>query len=232
MPRYTAPMTDRSLIARQAILEAMLPLAAFDGWTTKSLRDAVANTDLPKGSDALYFPDGPLEVIGFWAQQMDGVARDEIAKLNQETMKIRDKVTSGVWAHLKAIGPHDEAARRALARLSLPDALGQGPQQLWASADMIWRAIGDTSTDANYYSKRAILSGVIASTLAVWISDNSDDKIKSREFLDARIANVMQFEKAKWDMKSRTKNWPNPAELLGALRYGGTGKRHRRRRRG
>ncbi len=222
-------MTDRSLIARQAILKAMLPLTAFDGWTTKSLRDAVANTDLPKGSDALYFPDGPLEVIGFWAEQMDELARSKIAVLDQETMKIRDKVTAGVWARLKALGPHEEAARRAFARLTLPDALGQGPQQLWASADMIWRAIGDTSTDANYYSKRTILSGVIASTLAVWVTDNSVDKTKSREFLDARIANVMQFEKAKWEMKSRTKNWPNPAELLGVLRYGGSRRRGRRR---
>ena len=29
-------MTDPSLIARQAILKAMLPIAAFDGWTAKA----------------------------------------------------------------------------------------------------------------------------------------------------------------------------------------------------
>ena len=225
-------MTDPSDIARQAILKAMLPIAAFDGWTGKSLREAVAQTDLPKGSDLLYFPEGPLELIGFWAEQMNEAVKKEMDALDQSKMKIRDKVTAGVWARLNALGPHEEAARRAAARLSLPDAMGQGPKQIWSAADTIWRAIGDTSTDGNYYSKRTILSGVISTTLAVWLSDNSPDKTKSRDFLDARIANVMQFEKAKWEFKSKTKDWPKPAELLGVLRFGGSGKRRRRRRRG
>ena len=114
--------------------------------------------------------------------------------------------------------------------MSLPDALGQGPKQLWSAADRIWRAIGDTSTDSNYYSKRTILAGVIASTLTVWLSEEDMQKSKARQFLDNRIANVMTFEKAKWDFKKRTANMPNPAEILGALRYGS--RKGRRRRRG
>lgn len=226
---YNAPMTDLSYTAQRAILAAMLPIAAFDGWTAKSLRDAVAKTDLPKGAGELYFPEGPLEVIAFWAEEMNRAVEADLGELDLSSMKIRDKVTAGILARLYAIGPHEEAARRALARLALPDAMGQGPKQLWNSADTIWRAIGDTSTDANYYSKRTILSGVISTTLAVWLSDSDPEKAKARAFLDARIANVMQFEKAKWDFKSKTKNWPNPAEVLGVLRYGGTGKRRRRR---
>ena len=223
-------MTDLSHTAQLAILKAMLPIAAFDGWTAKSLRAAVANTDLPKGADALYFPEGPLDVIAFWANEMNRTVAADLSELDLSSMKIRDKVTAGVLSRLYAIGPHEEAARRALARLTLPDALGQGPKQLWSCADTIWRAIGDTSTDANYYSKRTILSGVISTTMAAWLSDSEPEKVKARAFLDARISNVMQFEKAKWEFKSKTKNWPNPAEVLGALRYGGTGKRRRRRR--
>lgn len=223
-------MTDASHKARAAILAAMLPQAAFDGWTQKSLRAAAQNTDLPKGAEELYFPDGPLEVIRFWSEQMNAKVAEDLAELNQDNMKIRDKVTAGVLSALYAIGPHEEAARRAMSRLSLPDALGQGPKQLWSAADTIWRAIGDTSTDGNYYSKRTILSGVIASTLTVWLSDEEPQKPKARKFLEARIANVMRFEKAKWDFKKRTANMPNPAEVLGALRYGG--RKGRRRRRG
>lgn len=223
-------MTDPSYTARLAILKAMLPIAAFDGWTAQSLKEAVGNTDLPQGAADLYFPEGPLEVIAFWSEEMNRAAANDMAALDHSGMKIRDKVTAGVLARLYAIGPHEEAARRAAARLSLPDSMGQGPKQIWNSADIIWRAIGDTSTDANYYSKRTILSGVITASMAVWLSDSEPDKAKSREFLDARIANVMSFEKAKWEFKSKTKNWPNPAQVLGAIRYGGS--RRRRRRRG
>jgi len=86
---------------------------------------------------------------------------------------------------------------------------------------MIWRAIGDTSTDANYYSKRAILSSVIGSTLPIWLSDQTEGKTQGRAFLDARIENVMAFETMKWRVKSKTKDLPNPAEILGQIRYGG-----------
>lgn len=222
-------MTDASYKARADILAAMLPQAAFDGWTQKSLRAAVKNTNLPQGAEELYFPDGPLEVIRFWSDQMNMKIGSDLAELDQGAMKIRDKVTAGVLSALYAIGPHEEAARRALSRLSLPDALGQGPKQLWSAADVIWRTIGDTSTDGNYYSKRTILAGVIGSTLTVWLSDEDPQKAKARDFLGARIENVMSFEKAKWAFKKRTANMPNPAEVLGALRYGGQKGRRRRR---
>ena len=223
-------MTDASHKARADILAVMLPQAAFDGWTQKSLRAAVKNADLPRGAEELYFPEGPLEVIRFWSEQMNAKVAADLAELDQDAMKIRDKVTAGVLSALYAIGPHEEAARRAMSRMSLPDALGQGPKQLWSVADTIWRAIGDTSTDGNYYSKRTILAGVIASTLTVWLSDDDPQKSKARKFLDDRIANVMSFEKAKWEFKKRAANLPNPAEILGALRYGG--RKGRRRRRG
>ena len=213
--------------ARLNILTAMLRHVPFDGWTTKSMRAAVKDTDLPDGAEELYFPGGPLEMIRFWAEQGDAAAARRLEALDLDKMKIRDKVTHGVLARLEAIGPHEEAARRAVSRLSLPSALGQGPKQLWASADTIWTAIGDTSTDANYYSKRAILSGVIGSSMMSWLADNSACKEKARAFLDARIANVMQFEKAKWAFNKRTSGLSNPAEILGQLRYGS---RRRRRR--
>ena len=225
----TDTLKDPSYAARRAILDRAVVIAAFDGWTSKTLRDSVKQADLPTGAAALYFPDGVLELIGFWADELNAHVEETLAGLDLDTMKIRDKVTAGVVARLEALNGHEAAAKRAASRLMLPDALGQGPAQIWAAADTIWRAIGDTSTDANYYSKRTILSGVISSSLMAWLSDSTADKREGRAFVDARISNVMQIEKAKWKLKKRTENWPNPAELLGQLRYGGSAS-HRRRR--
>ena len=107
-------------------------------------------------------------------------------------------------------------------RVSMTATLNQIIGILWWFSDTIWRAIGDSSTDSNYYSKRVILSSVIGTTLPVWLSDQSDDKAAARAFLDNRIENVMEFEKFKWRVKSFTKDMPEPAEILGQLRYGGT----------
>ena len=215
--------------ARRDILAAMLKDVPFDGWTRKSLRKAVARTGLPKGSDELYFPGGALDVIAFWVSENNRIAAEKLTAKGLHNLRIRDKVTEGVLALLDTIGKDEDAARRAIARLSLPDAFGVGARHLWSGADLIWRGIGDTSTDINYYSKRTILSGVIGTTLMAWLSDETDDKSEARAFLDARIANVMQFEKAKWSVREKTANLPNPAELLGKLRYGARRRRRRSR---
>jgi len=206
---------------RHAILNAALKIAPFEGWTNLTLKRAARDAGFPEGSDELYFEDGVGEILDFWAAQLNSQAESEISKLDLDALKIRERVTQGVLARLQAFGQNEEAARRASSRLILPDLAATGVKQIWQAADMIWRAIGDTSTDANYYSKRAILSSVIGSTLPVWLADQSEDKAKGRAFLDARIENVMAFEKLKWNVKSKTKDLPNPAEILGQIRYGG-----------
>ena len=218
---------DPSVKARRAILGAALPNVAFDGWTSLSLKQAVKAAGLPDGAEELYFSSGPLELIEFWNAECDRIASEELAKLDLPNMRIRDKVTAGVLARFYAIGPHEEAARRAIARTALPDGLTLSPKILWAAADTIWRGIGDKSTDFNYYTKRTTLSAVISTSLAAWLSDDDPQKAKARKFLDARIENVMQFEKAKFKAKKRLETLPDPIELLGKIRYGS-----KRRRRG
>ena len=206
---------------RDAILKAALKIAPFEGWTRLTLKRAVRDAGYPDGTDELYFEGGIGELLDFWASQLNAQAEAEISKLDLDSLKIRERVAEGVLARLQAFDMHEEAARRASSRLILPDLAASGVKQIWQAADMIWRAIGDTSTDANYYSKRAILSSVIGSTLPIWLADQSDEKTQGRAFLQARIDNVMSFEKLKWQVKSKTKDLPNPAEILGQMRYGG-----------
>lgn len=206
---------------RDAILKAALKIAPFEGWTNLTLKRAVREAGYPDGAEELYFENGVSDLLDHWSTALNTQTEQEIGKLDLAALKIRDRVTQGVLLRLQAIGPHEEAARRASSRLILPDLAATGMHQIWNAADMIWRAIGDTSTDANYYSKRAILSSVIGATLPIWLSDQSDDKAAARAFLDARIENVMEFEKLKWRVKNITKNMPEPAEILGQFRYGG-----------
>lgn len=223
-------MTQNLDAEKHAILEAALKIAPFEGWNAATLRKAAQVAGFPNGADALYFPDGVLELIGFWSAHLDTQSRTGIEALDLANMKIREQITAAVLMRLEIITPHEDAARRAALRLIVPDAAAQGATQIWASADMIWRAIGDKSTDGNFYSKRATLAAIITATLPIWLADESSGKLKGREFLEARIANVMQFESFKWRMKSRRQAWPNPAEILGDLRYGKFPIKRRRRR--
>ncbi|MBC7770526.1 MAG: COQ9 family protein, partial [Phycisphaerales bacterium] len=86
-------------------------------------------------------------------------------------------------------------------------------------ADRIWRALGDTSTDENFYTKRTILSGVLASTYARWFSDDSPDHEATWAFLDARIENVMQFEKFKARLKPLSERVQSAVGIAARFRY-------------
>ena len=86
----------------------------------------------------------------------------------------------------------------------------------------MWRLAGDTATDFNHYSKRAILVGVYGSTILVFLDDESEDLAETRAFLDRRIGDVMRFEKAKARWKRRrhallAQPLPRPAALSRGL---------------
>jgi ubiquinone biosynthesis protein COQ9 len=86
---------------------------------------------------------------------------------------------------------------------------------LWETADAIWRWAGDTATDENHYSKRAILSAILISTLGVRLTQGREAQEKE---LAARIENVMAFEKWKAGIKPG-KSLVDIAAALGRMRY-------------
>jgi ubiquinone biosynthesis protein COQ9 len=101
----------------------------------------------------------------------------------------------------------------------LPPHAATGVKLLYRTVDRMWRAVGDTSTDFNFYTKRAILSGVYSATLMRWFTDHSKDEAETHAFLDARIENVMQFEKFKAQVKERTAGLPSLSEILGRFGF-------------
>ena len=79
----------------------------------------------------------------------------------------------------------------------------------------MWRAAGDTATDFNHYSKRAILGAVYSASLLYWLDDDSEDQAATWDFIDRRIDGIMKFEKTKASAKQALARVPNPARFLG-----------------
>jgi ubiquinone biosynthesis protein COQ9 len=215
----TPPRTHAESVRAQ-LLAAILPHAAFDGWSSSTFKKACQDAGLSDGDARNACPRGELDLIAYWSRTLDRQAAQTAIKADLAKMKIRERVTFCVLCRLEVLAEHEEAARRARARLLLPDAATEAPQLLWATADTIWRAIGDTSTDANFYSKRAILSAVYASTLSSWLNEDAAAKPDARDFLDRRIQNVMDFEKTKAQLQKLTADLPDLGAFLGKMRYG------------
>ncbi len=199
---------------KAAVLEAALTRAPDEGFTDKML--TAAGEDAGVGEEMLLhlFPQGPLSLVEFFSEQGDAEMERRLAEQNLSEMKIRARISAAVLARIDAVRPHKEAARRAGAFLTLPMHVATGMKLLYQSVDAMWRAAGDTSTDFNFYTKRGILAGVYSTTLLRWFNDTSEGESATREFLAARIENVMQFEKFKAGMRERTKDMPSFADVL------------------
>lgn len=202
-----------------AILEAMLARAAFEGWTGASLAAAARDAGYGRAVLAAAFPNGAADALRAWSMAADAAMAAEMAGPEFAALKIREKVAFAVRARLAALRPHKEAARRAAATLALPPYAPLAADLAWKTADAIWRGLGDKSADFNFYSKRAILTGVWLSTLAHWLGDDSAYEVSTKAFLDARIGNVMQIEKAKTKFRELNIGLETPLEWLARLRY-------------
>jgi ubiquinone biosynthesis protein COQ9 len=133
---------------------------------------------------------------------------ERLTALDLPKLKIRNRIKAAILTRLALLAPHKEAARRAAALMTLPMHAGRAARMMYATVDAMWRAAGDTSTDFNFYTKRGILAGVYGSVLVRWFNDTGEDEKATQDFLDARIENVMQFEKFKAKAKTALANFP------------------------
>lgn len=186
-------MTEKITLIRQRIMAEFLPAVPFDGWTESALETACVAAGYPADMAAAVFPGGIEDVVDYFADMMDGQMREILDKKAASNLKIREKIYAAVAARLTALTPYKEAERLALSFWARPMRKFRGAKILWRTADVIWTWAGDTSTDYNHYTKRALLSGVIGSTMLFWINDSSPGSVQTLSFLGRRIENVMQF---------------------------------------
>ena len=180
---------------RDFIIEAALVYVPFYGWSWKALEKA--GVDL--ANDAilarrLFTSDLSLAADHF-ADWSDRRMKTELEKVDLMAMRVRERIHTCVKIRIALNSPNKEAIRRLLSFLSLPHNAGLVTRITWRSCSAIWYAIGDRSTDWNYYSKRAILASVYLSTIMYWLSDEgneSGDFPETWAFLDRRIDNVLK----------------------------------------
>ncbi len=204
---------------RIALAPEIAASAIFDGWTETALVAAAemagADVDVAK----LAFPGGAMDMIEAWVAHIDLAMQSAWPPERLAELKVRERIRVLVAFRLEAVADLDEALRRALAVMAMPQNAARAMRLGWRSADIMWRLAGDTATDYNHYTKRAILAGIYSATLAVFVNDDSEGKADTYAFLDRRIDGVMKFEKAKAQMLGSGRDLPSLTRFLGRLRY-------------
>lgn len=181
------------------ILKAVQPHVAFDGWSEKALEAAAHDLGRDVAELHRILPRGATELAIEYHRTGDDAMAHALAEADLSEMRFRDRIAHAVRLRLEAT-PDREVVRRGVALFSLPHLAPDGARLIWETADRIWTELGDTSEDYNWYTKRALLSGVYSSTVMFWLGDQSEGHTATWTFLDRRIADVMQIEKLKSDL--------------------------------
>lgn len=202
----------------QAVLDSALSRAAALGWNGRLVRAACADQGLSRGDEELLLPNGPRDLVALSWRRHDDQAMAALEAVDPKTLKIRERIGRGVSARLEAAAADGVAEKRAAGYLALPTNTDLVLKLTWATADRLWDWAGDTTTDWNHYSKRAILSGILVPAMTLRLFDG---KAAADAFVARRIENVMSFETWK-----AGKDFDAPLDrLVGALsrmRYGRT----------
>ncbi len=183
-----------------ALLDAALPHVAFDGWSEASFKAAARDIDMTEEEARAVAPRGAVDLAVAYHRRGDAAMVAALAETDLSELRFRDKVAAALRLRLEAMTDR-EAVRRASTLFSLPIHAAEGGKLVWETADHIWIALGDESRDGNWYSKRAILSGVWAATVLYWLGDDSADHADTYDFIDRRIEDVMRFEKLKGQLR-------------------------------
>ena len=212
-----APAPDWADRMEQAVLDAAIQHAPVLGWNGRLVRAACEANGLSRGDEELLLPNGARDLAALLSRRHDARALEVLAETPAATLKMRERIARAVSARMEAGAADLDATKRCAGFLTLPTNADLGLSLAWEGADHLWRWAGDTATDWNHYSKRAILSGILIPALTMrWF----DGREAAEAFVAARIENVMAFEKWK-----AGKDFDAPlkkvADALSRMRYGG-----------
>ena len=199
---------------KNRLVDAAIIHVAFDGWTDDALHAACQDCGIDPNIARLHLPRGGLD-LAVWSHKMgDDALRLAISETDLSGYKFREKITWCVRKRIE-IAQDKESVRRATSLFALPQYAALGASLIWGTCNVIWSVLGDTSEDYNWYTKRATLSAVYGSTVLYWLGDDSVDDQDTWDYLDRRIADVMQFEKLKAQVRSN----PSLSRLLSGPKW-------------
>ena len=106
---------------REAVLNAALPHAAFDGFTDMVLQKAGAGAGLEKADVTRLFEDDPISLVEYFSTRTDAEMEKRLAAMDLKGMKIRERIATAVKTRLAILKHNLEPLPEMLAELDLDE---------------------------------------------------------------------------------------------------------------
>ncbi|XP_010002684.1 PREDICTED: ubiquinone biosynthesis protein COQ9, mitochondrial [Chaetura pelagica] len=194
------------------ILTAALEFVPEHGWTAEAIAEGAKTLGLSVAAAGMFHSDGSELILHFVSQcntKLSELLEQEqkLVQLGEAEKKPTDQfLRDAVEARLRMLIPYIDKWPQALSILLLPHNIPTSLSLLTSMIDDIWHHAGDQSTDVspcagqtgwleqfNWYTRRAVLTGIYNTTELVMMQDSSPDFEDTWRFLENRVADAMNM---------------------------------------
>lgn len=143
-------------------------------WSVESLAAGARDMGYPSIAHGM-LPRGAIELVDYFMDQCFEHTREQLIANTSvlQAMPITERLQFGVRTRLELLEPVLSTWPQAMALGALPQNAPTTMQKLAKMSDEIWYFAGDKSTDMSWYTKRAVLTGIYATTELFMLSDLS-----------------------------------------------------------
>ncbi|ORY95867.1 rpsU-divergently transcribed protein, partial [Syncephalastrum racemosum] len=173
------------------LLKATLPFVQQHGWTKTAIQQGVSSLNYPSVAHGL-FEHGEWSLVDAFLKD----CREQHVKLIEEALQQQDETQLKTFherlytflvLRLQLVQPYAAHWGDALAIMGHPGNLPESLKHLAEIVDDILYYAGDKNADFTWYTKRAELASIYASTEMFMIQDTSPDYTETYAFLRRRL---------------------------------------------
>ena len=181
-------------IRKQLLQESKIHASNF-GWNENLFINMSQKSKYQYEEIRSFFPGGYKSLIQLYLDELNEKMTIDSKKINLLRLKLHERIRELVILRLKIMMKEKKLIIKTFLYLLLPHNLKFSSKNLYATIDQIWFLAGDTSTDFNFYSKRAILSSIYTITLIHFI--NNEDIDETIFILNKQLKRVSLIPKIK-----------------------------------
>ncbi|KAL9108358.1 MAG: hypothetical protein Q9227_006818 [Pyrenula ochraceoflavens] len=181
--------------AEDAILSAALVHVPRFGFSSRALILGAADAGYPEVSTQL-FPHGVFDLIRYYLVTQRLALKNRVRFPEDADLRVGGKIRTLTLERLRANKDVIYQWQGALGHMSLLGNIPASLSELHSLSDEIWYLAGDKSVDSSWYTKRASLAAIYASSELFMTTDTSKDFAETEAFLDRRLEDVQKLGKA------------------------------------
>ena len=180
---------------RNEILSEAKPYVIKYGWSEEMFKKLAKDSKFDSYTILSLFPDGYVSLTQLYLDEINNYMTEKSKKLNFIRLKVHERIRELCILRFSIMQKEKKIINKTFFYLLLPNNYNFCLRNLYKTVDQIWYLAGDSSTDFNFYSKRAILASIYSTTLLHFVNNNNFDE--TINLLNKQLKRVSKIPKIK-----------------------------------